>query len=175
MGRESSLNVNTTKNDLAKGVEFQPTKAQIKAKLKFHDYLKKNPLVDKSTLGIAQIQKVVNNSQFQRWADQPGFMEWFDDQLEIKNQIGYLFTLALRAAENILLNEDPKAQGARVSLIKTISDLVTKQAELQKAEEENTTQAINQMNREELEKFLQRQLDTTNGISYNEQGNQTST
>jgi hypothetical protein len=173
MGRESSLNQKQEISDkLEKAVNFQPTKAQIKAKLKFADHLKKNPLLDKSSLGVPQIQKIVGTPNFQKWTEQPGFLEWFEDQLEIKNQIGYLFTLALRAAENILLNEDPKAQGARVSLIKTISDLVTKQAELQKAEDENTTQAINQMSRKELEEFLQKQLlDKAGGISYNEQSN----
>jgi hypothetical protein len=91
-----------------------------------------------------------------------GFCEWFFNKDEHKHKIEYLFGIALDAAEEILLNNDPKVQGARVQLIRALSELAGKvphkQAQVLIQNNTAISGAIDNMSREQLEQYVARAL-----------------
>lgn len=85
--------------------------------------------------------------------EEPGFQDWFFNRDEHRQKLEHLFSLALDAAQDILLNTDPKVQGARVQVIKAVADLAGKVPK-QQLQVNNVHAQINAMSEDQLRAFL---------------------
>jgi hypothetical protein len=135
---------------------YKPTPIERRGKSIFWTKTLENPLLDTRTLSGAKLVQITGISALQNSWSKPGFREWFVNQGEYRERLHYLFDLALDAAESVLLNEDPKAQSARVNMIRVISELANKFPN--KYEKETVeTRAIAKLSKGELELYLERQ------------------
>jgi|APGre2960657373_1045057.scaffolds.fasta_scaffold90968_2 hypothetical protein len=137
-------------------VIFHPTEAQRKLKATLLAKLADNPLTDLSSLSLAEVQDITGSAVVQKWWSVPGFSDWLLDKNENRAKLEYLFSLALEAAEQVLMNTDPKAQSSRVAMIKTLAELAGKMPKAQTAAKQgaNTIEAIASMDRTQLIEFL---------------------
>lgn len=111
--------------NLAADLDFKPSMRDREAKSKFWTRLVDDPFGDVEAYGTRDAAERLTGMKLSSW-DKPGYKDWFFNKEEHKHRIEYLFHLALDAAEEVLLNSDPKAQGARVQLIKALSELAGK-------------------------------------------------
>jgi hypothetical protein len=154
--RRSSNTPGDTLHSVAAEVIFQPTEPQRKLKATLLAKLADNPLYDLASLSLAQVQELTSNSSVHKWWSTPGFSDWLLDKNENRAKLEYLFSLALEAAEQILMNTDPKAQGSRVAMIKTLAELAGKLPGKQPAavSKANEIAAVQTMDRTQLMEFL---------------------
>lgn len=125
MSRESSIKA--PERALEASVEeliYSPTYEDRKLKAAFLALVEGNPLVDPSNLPIKEAERILGRKLPNR--DAPGFAAWFLNRDENRQRLEYLFQLALGAAEDILMNTEPKAQGARVNMVKVVAELASK-------------------------------------------------
>jgi hypothetical protein len=137
---------------------FIPTPSQRQVKARLVIKLAENPIIELGSLTLAEAQQLTGSSQLKDWWGRPGFKEWFLDQNEYRQRLEYLFSLALDAAEEILLSTDIKVQGARVAMIKLLAELANKTPK--EAQTRYKDEAIAKMSQAELEAFLEK-----NGIA----------
>lgn len=108
-------------------INFTPSSDQRKMKARFWAQVENSPFgPNVVNLGPEEIARKTKCSALVNWWKKPGFKDWFLNNNEHRERLEYLFDLALNAAEDILLNTDPKAQAARVNMVKTISELASK-------------------------------------------------
>jgi hypothetical protein len=123
--RESSLKPAADQLDsLADQVLYSPTNEDRKLKAAFLALVDGNPLIDPSNLPMLEVERILHRKLPNK--DSPGYAAWFLNKDENRQRLEYLFQLALGAAEDIILNTDPKAQGARVNMVKVVSELASK-------------------------------------------------
>lgn len=96
---------------------FRPTEAQVRLKSKWLVRIQDNPAIDAQHASRSDIERVLGTSLGKSW-DDPAFREWFLNSSEHREKMEELAELAHAAARNLLLNEEPKVQGARAQLIK---------------------------------------------------------
>lgn len=137
---------------------FIPTPSQRQVKARLVIKLAENPIIELGSLTLAEAQQLTGSSQLKDWWGRPGFKEWFLDQNEYRQRLEYLFSLALDAAEEILLSTDIKVQGARVAMIKLLAELANKTPK--ETQTRYKDEAIAKMSQAELEAFLEK-----NGIA----------
>lgn len=133
---------------------FIPTPSQRQVKARLVVRLADNPMIELSAITLAEAQQLTGSSQLKDWWGKPGFREWFLDQNEYRQRLEYLFSLALDAAEEILLSTDIKVQGARVAMIKLLAELSNKTPK--DAPVKYKDEAIGKMSQAELEAFLEK-------------------
>lgn len=126
-------------------------------KAQFWTRVADNPLFSGAVTSAMARQVLDSEYVAQAWK-KPGFKEWFSNKDEYRERLEYLFSKALDAAEEILLNQDIKAQSARVNMIKSISELASKipgrGADSKKSN--GLANAIGSMDRAELELLLEK-------------------
>ena len=141
--------------DLAEetGALFQPTKAQRALKARFWTILS-NSMTSKNPHQMSQmeISRTVRDSRILNWWGLAGFQDWFMNNTEHIERLEYLFDLALTAAEDVLLSDDPKTSNAKVNMVKIIAELAKKMPS--KGAEKFQDEAINKMSPEELRSYL---------------------
>lgn len=158
MGRMSELGdlLSTAASEL----EFKPTKKDRELKARFWVRFSEDPFADRETYSKRAMAERLTGAKLTRW-DEEGFADWFFNRDEHRHKIEYLFGLSLDAAEEILLNNDPKVQGARVQLIRALSELAGKvphkQATIQVTNNTAISGAIDSMSKAELELYLSKQ------------------
>lgn len=139
---------------------FRPTEAQSRVRARFWARIADNPLLDPKSLTLAQAQQMTQSAALATWWKRPGFQDWFLSATVVDERLDYLLHLALASAEDILLNTDPKAQSARVQMVKIVAEMAGKLKggqDQKQAAAEKKKKAIEAMGQEELVKFLQDQ------------------
>jgi len=156
--------------ELAEGAGFQlqdsgpfhPTEAQARIRARFWARMADNPLVDARSITLAQAQQMTQSAALATWWRKTGFQEWFLSSTVVDERLDYLLHLALASAEDVLLNTDPKAQSARVQMVKIVAEMAgklkggTASSPNQNANDKKK-KAIEAMGKEELVQFLQDQ------------------
>lgn len=139
--------------------EFQPTAAQVRVKAKFWRQWAEQPLLSaQGAPALALVKQVTNSAAVAAWWGKAGFQDWFLNTQVTDDRVEYLLHLALSAAEDILLNDDPKAAGARVAMIKTVAEMSGK---LQRSgpsgadKADAKRRAIDSMSREDIIKMME--------------------
>lgn len=102
-----------------------------------------------------EIARLVKDNRILNWLSIPVFKDWFMNSTEHIERLEYLFDIALSAAEDILLSDDPKAVTAKVQMIRVVAELARKMPS--KQPEQFADERISKMSKEELEKFLEDQ------------------
>lgn len=143
---------------------FQPTEAQSRIRAKFWARMADNPLLDPQAITLAQAQQMTQSAALNTWWNRAGFKEWFLSATVVDERLDYLLHLALASAEDILLNTDPKAQSARVQMVKIVAEMagrlkgsVTSTGVGSANATDRKKKAIEAMGKEDLVKFLQDQ------------------
>lgn len=152
---------------------FEPSMGQRRAKANFWTAWQDDPTLDPELMTADTAARLSGNRTVRRWWTEPGFKAWFMNKDEQRQRLEYLFELSMDAAEDILTNSDPKAQGARVQLIKHMSELANKMPSKSNslgAGLDGMVKAILSMGEVELKALLQKQ-GTTTGVSL--KGNKT--
>jgi hypothetical protein len=135
------------------GQAFRPLPMQRQAKTRYWALVSEQALLEElDAHDPYELARTLQCPALPAWLENPQFRVWFGNKHEHLQRIEYLFDLALDAAEQILQNEDPKAQSARVAMIKTLSDLANKR----RTEKIADTQ-INQMTPEQLRAYIEKQ------------------
>jgi hypothetical protein len=142
---------------LAEELVYRATPAERRLKARFWAALADNPLVDPKSVTLEQARSLTSSERLAKLWPLPGFRDWFLNSDEHRARLEYLFDLALDAAEQVLTNEDPKAQSARVNMVKVIGDLAGKFPRNSKSPEGGLAGAIGQMDRAQLEAYLTKQ------------------
>lgn len=149
--RRSKSSVTETAQVL--GQAFRPLPSQRQAKTRYWALVSEQAILeDLEAHDPYELARTIQCSALPAWLENPQFRVWFGNKHEHLQRIEYLFDLALDAAEQILQNEDPKAQSARVAMIKVLSDLANKR----RTEKIADTQ-INQMTEQQLRDYVKKQ------------------
>jgi hypothetical protein len=145
-------------------VVFHPTEAQSRVRAKFWSRMADNPLVDAKSITLAAAQQMTNSAALATWWQKPNFKDWFLSATVVDERLDYLLHLALASAEDILLNTDPKAQSARVQMVKIVAEMAGKlkgggagAGAASANANEKKKKAIEAMGKDELVQFLQDQ------------------
>jgi hypothetical protein len=113
------------------------------------------PMAAGATPGLALAQQMTQSASLKGWWAQGGFKEWFLNERALDEQVDWLMHLALRAAEDVLKNEDPKSAGARVAMVKTIAEMAGRLAKSSGgAGGDKKAKAIGAMSKDEITKLL---------------------
>lgn len=154
----------STLSELAPEALYSPSEKEKQLKAAYWSRVEETPLSDPAEASYQDIRAVLQTDSLQKCWGQPGFKEWFFNTSEHRERLEYLFGKALDAAEEILGNTDPKAQSARVNVIKAISELANKLPhkgpDPSKAKADRLLGAIGTMDKAELKLLLQK-----NGIN----------
>tara|TARA_R110000868_G_scaffold272607_2_gene531840 strand:- start:405 stop:962 length:558 start_codon:yes stop_codon:yes gene_type:complete len=127
MSRKSVMDSNGTPlEDLVEEVVFRPLEEHRKLKSRFLSRIADNPLVDSSSISLAEVQRILGTATVGKYWNLPGFQEWFLNTGEYQERLESLFALALDAAQDILMNQDPKAQSSRAAMVRTMAELAGK-------------------------------------------------
>lgn len=135
---------------------FEPTDAQRRLKVRFWAAMNDVPNIDKPSIGPDFIKKYTGTSPIVRWWQDQSFKEWFLNVDEQRQKLEYLFDLALDAARDIITNDDPKAQSARVQMIKSIAELANKMPQRNLQQKSGIAGALETMDKAELAMFLEK-------------------
>jgi hypothetical protein len=140
----------------AAGIGFVPNRAQRALKARFWTLLANsfNPRNPHEMTNM-EIAKTVRDNRVLAWFGTPGFKDWFMNSTEHIERLEYLFDLALQAAEDVLLCDDPKAMSARVNMVRVIAELAKKMPS--RGQEQFQDEKISKMSKAELEDFLAQQ------------------
>ena len=142
--------------------DYRPNRKERQAKAAFWSQAADDPFmnVEAYRAGTKGALEAYIGMKLPSWSED--FKAWFFNRQEHKHRVEYLFGLALDAAEEILLNNDPKVQGARVQLIRALSELAGKVPHKQAAIQiQNNTIAsglIDNMTKEQLEAYVGGQI-----------------
>jgi hypothetical protein len=163
---ESTKDSNETEIALAIGeaagraeVPFRPTEAMCKLKARLHSRFEPSATATHvSALGLSAIIKLTGSSSVASWAkSHPGFLSWLTSEDWFQEKISWLEYLALNAAEDILLNEDPRAAGAKLQAAKLILELSgkikTKSVEAQSGVDKSVN-SVKNLSDDELVKII---------------------
>ena len=135
------------------GQAFRPLPSQRQAKTRYWALVSEQALVeDLDGHDPYELARTLQCPPLPAWLENPQFRVWFGNKHEHLQRIEYLFDLALDAAEQILQNEDPKAQSARVTMIKVLADLANK-----RRTEKVADVSINQMTPDQLRAYIEKQ------------------
>ncbi len=139
--------------DLA--ASFRPTEQQALCRSRFWSRMADRPMAAGATPGLALAQQMTQSASLKGWWAQGGFKEWFLNERALDEQVDWLMHLALRAAEDVLKNEDPKSAGARVAMVKTIAEMAGRLAKSSGgAGGDKKAKAIGAMSKDEITKLL---------------------
>jgi hypothetical protein len=147
--------------DLSERVEslvlYKPTTGQRKAKARLMIALEDNPVVSLDSLTAEQATQLSKYDCSKFWST-PGFKAWLTGTNEFRERVEYLAYLSLDAAEEILLSDDPRMAGAKVSTIAKVTELAAKLPN-KRGGDKYADEFIQNMNRRELEQFLKKNTD----------------
>lgn len=136
------------------GALFSPTKAQRALKARFWTIIS-NSMTSKNPHAMTQMEiaRTVRDNRIMNWWGVTGFKDWFMNNTEHIERLEYLFDLALTAAEEVLLSDDPKTSNAKVNMVKIIAELARKMPS--KGGDKFQDEAIGKMSAEELRAYLE--------------------
>lgn len=157
--RKSSMGQVPTSESLQEMAEeliFRPSMEQRRAKSNFWARQQEMPIqMDPSTFDTPYMVRLAGNKQLKGWLSQKGFKEWFLDANDVSGRLEFLFDLAISSLESIIMNEDPKAQSARVNAIKLAAELANKMPN-RWARQSYADELIGKMDEVQLEAFLEK-------------------
>lgn len=133
---------------------FKPTEEMEKAKARLLVRLDSLPMQPQITASLAI--SLTGVARIESWWRIEGFIEWFTNKDEYKERVEHLYRKSLNALEEILLNTDIKAQGARINAIKLLVELADKLPN-RAADTQYADAAIAKMDKNQLVSFLEKQ------------------
>lgn len=136
-------------------LSFRPLPRDRELKAKFWVRASSDPLgLSDLALTRANAERLCQ-AKLNEW-NTPGFQDWFFNKDEFRQKLEYSVALALDALNDVLVNTDPKVQGARVQAIKVAMDLAGKAQPKQTNIQVNNQigAQIQQMDKKQLEAYI---------------------
>lgn len=133
---------------------YRPKQKHRLAKARLMTAIQSQPLLRIEELSCGKIEQIVGMNLRNEW-NKPGFREWLLNRSEYEEKLEMLFSMALDAAQEILLNTDPKAQSARVQMIKTVAELANKMPS-RWAQKDPIKDTLDSLDKNEIEDLLQK-------------------
>ena len=106
-------------------LRYRPTDKERVAKARLLRAVQAQPFLDLQKLTTVEIEALVGMG-IRKYVAKEGFDAWLRNMDDQRDRLEVLFDKALDAAEQILDNADPKAQSARVQMVRFISELANK-------------------------------------------------
>lgn len=102
--------------------------------------------------------RIVGVQKIKQSCAKPGFNDWFLNRDDYKWRIQYLFMRSVAALEEIIENNDPKAQSARVNAVKLLVELAGKTPkQLAATGMDEIAKQIGSMDKVQLDAFLEKE------------------
>ncbi len=134
-----------------------PTAEQRRAKERFWSPFMQGDTPVPHPIDLATALRYGGDSRIRQWWGLPGFIDWFTNQQEFRERIEFIAHLALDGIEEVL--RDRMATGsAKVAAAKLALEVANKLPRAGKAAEEFADGKIAEMNKQELEQFIQKKL-----------------
>jgi hypothetical protein len=106
------------------GMDFRPQENQRDAKARFWAVVQATAnYKEDDAYNWDEIIEMIRIPAIRAWSEMPGFAEWFFDKFEAEQRVAMLWDRALTAVEQIILNDDPKVQGARINAVKLLMEM----------------------------------------------------
>lgn len=151
--RSIKLNVDPAELAELNGVMFRPTPAQKEAKARFWSVMQESlQMKEPTAYKPVEIASMLGLPLVSRWFTEKGFSDFFFNKFEGEQRLAVLWDKALDAMAEILDTSDPKAQGARVSVIRLLAEM--RQA---KNQPKMLDRNIQEMNLDQLNAFIEKQ------------------
>jgi hypothetical protein len=151
--RSVKLNVDPAELAELNGVMFRPTPAQKEAKSRFWAIMNEGlQMKDPMTYSSTDVADLLRTPLVVRWFSEKGFKDFFFNKFEGEQKLEVLWDKALDAMAEILDTSDPKAQSARVSVIRLLAEM--RQA---KRQPKMLDRAIQEMDLDQLNAFIEKQ------------------
>lgn len=154
----SALSLLANRIDRARDVSvFRPDNAQKAARSRFwtHYIVTDTPTPQEVDLALAT--RLCGDSRISTWWDLPSFQDWFQNKEEFIQKVDYLAHEALDELGMILHN--PEANGnTKMAAIRTALELSGKLGSGKSAVKSDDSDPINNMNKEQLEKYISQRL-----------------
>ena len=139
------------------GASFLPTQAMVRMKARFWAKWAEQPLLHQREPTLALVRSITGSAAITAWWARAAFRDWFLNTAVTDERLDWLLHLALSAAEDILLSDDPKGASARVAMVKTVVDMAGRggpKAGQAAKQDDRKAAAIGAMGREELLELL---------------------
>jgi hypothetical protein len=151
--RSVKLSVDPAELAELNGVMFRPTPAQKEAKARFWAIMNEGlQLKDPMSYSPTDVADLLRMPTLIRWFTEKGFKDFFFNKFEGEQKLEVLWDKALDAMSEILDTSDPKAQSARVSVIRLLAEM--RQA---KRQPKMLDRAIQEMDLDQLNAFIEKQ------------------
>lgn len=151
--RSIKLNVDPAELAELNGVMFRPTPAQKEAKARFWSVMEESlQMKEPTAYKPVEIANMLGLPLVSRWFTEKGFADYFFNKFEGEQRLAVLWDKALDAMAEILDTSDPKAQGARVSVIRLLAEM--RQA---KRQPKMFDRSIQDMDLDQLNAFIEKQ------------------
>lgn len=142
--------------ELLEDLSYKPLPRDRELKAKFWVRASSDPLATSDVALTRANAERLCQVKLPNW-DLPGFQDWFFNKDEFRQKIEYSVSLALDALNDVLVNTDPKAQGARVQAIKVAMDLAGRTPrQSTNIQVNNVGSQIASMSKAELEAYIQK-------------------
>lgn len=151
--RSVKLSVDPAELAELNGVMFRPTPAQQEAKARFWAIMNEGlQLKDPLSYSPTDVALLLNTPLVTRWFTDKGFKDFFFNKFEGEQKLEVLWVKALDAMSEILDTSDPKAQGARVSVIRLLAEMRES-----KRQPKMFDRSIQEMDLDQLNAFIEKQ------------------
>lgn len=134
---------------------FVPSSSQTKIKARFWTRYQPSPLIPIESLNMAKVIEITNSAQIKTWWSMPGFVSWFMNREEEKEEINYLFKKSLRTIDRILSEDNPKLANAQINAIKMLAEM-TGHLNKNNMKDKFADEEINKMSENQLLSFLEK-------------------
>lgn len=151
--RSVKLSVDPAELAELNGVMFRPTPAQKEAKARFWAIMNEGlQMKDPMSYSPTDVADLLRMPTLIRWFTEKGFKDFFFNKFEGEQKLEILWFKALDAMSEILDTSDPKAQSARVSVIRLLAEM--RQA---KRQPKMLDRAVQEMDLDQLNAFIEKQ------------------
>lgn len=137
---------------------YTPTEDQRKAKSAFWTSISEEGIVP-PTEGITEplVAQFVHDTRLPAWWSIPGFQQWFTNNQEFTQRVGFIADLALDEMENIIRSNLVTAQ-VKTPLIKLAMEMAGKIPKNRAQDTESEEDVISKMSRAELEEYIAKKM-----------------
>lgn len=137
---------------------FTPAPEHRQAKATFWQYWSNAevPPPAPETVTVSLAMRHAGDRRVEKWWALPGFVDWFTNAEEFKQRVEFLAQLALDNIEDILRDRQANAT-AKINAVKLIMEIGNKLPS-RKAEEKYADEKIAEMDRKQLEQFIEKSI-----------------
>jgi hypothetical protein len=137
--------------------DFTPTDEQKRAKAEFWSRASSGEAEVPSEISLALALRLGAPTATSKWWSIPGFQDWFTNRNEFKENLEFLANIAVDQL-GLIIRDSKANPSARVAAVKLILEAARKMPSKSTDSEQYLDQKVAEMDRKELEDYIQRQM-----------------